>query len=159
MPPRGGDDEETDDIEEDDSEEELGEPSTARRVAYVVSTALALVATCGLGAVLLSPLETVCTRCLSLHKRAGTTHTLCHITMPQITIRMAAQPHVYGPLGTLGVRLSCCVCVCACIACVLNRGADARVREHNRPWRRSTGKKACRASSTAWCPQSFPSAA
>jgi hypothetical protein len=125
MPPRGGDDEETDDIEEDDSEEELGEPSTARRVAYVASTALALVAACGLGAVLLAPLETVCTRCLSLHKRAGTTHTLCHITMSQITIRMAAQPHVYGPLGTLGVRLSCCVCVC--LACVLNRGADARV--------------------------------
>ncbi|ELR22141.1 uncharacterized protein ACA1_159990 [Acanthamoeba castellanii str. Neff] len=78
MPPRAGDDEEDDiDSEEDDSEEELGEPSTARRVAYVASTALALVTTCSLGAVLLTPLET-------------------------ITMRMAAQPHVYGPLGTLG---------------------------------------------------------
>jgi hypothetical protein len=37
-------------------------------------------------------------------------------------MRMAAQPHVYGPLGTLGVRLLCalsCVCVCVCGVCLV----------------------------------------
>jgi len=80
--PRGSDEhDDGDDIrsevgdEAEDEEEE--EPSTARRVAYVASTALALVTACGFGAVLMAPVET-------------------------ITMRMAAQPHVYGPLGTLG---------------------------------------------------------